>query len=339
MRDPEAPALAEAPDDPDASELRDDIDLALRTLSQHLPEDLARALLPTARRLTDCAWGETQLAARQRRMDRSLFVVADGVARVEHLEWQTRWERAVPFRVFEYNALQTIALRESSADGRWPRVESTVVLLGGREAPWPERLAFRTSPRGAPFSGVRFRVDAVYQRSLRALADRGSVFWMAFAPLATDASPALMPAVVRELRARATPAQFDEVAVAMSVLAGADSRRRGLADTITTLLPKELVMRSNIYNMGLAAGLEKGIERGIEKGLEKGIERGIEKGIVDGERMALRQAIELTLSTRRLRLTASKRARLQAETRLDVLRAWLTRAITADRAADVFADP
>ncbi len=89
--------MADAPDAP----AEDDVDLALRHLTQHLPDDLARALLPDAAVLTGATWIETQLTARQRRMDRSLLVVADGHARVEHVEWQLRWARDVPFRVYE----------------------------------------------------------------------------------------------------------------------------------------------------------------------------------------------------------------------------------------------
>lgn len=166
----------------------DDVDLALRHVTQLFPDELARALLPDARTLTDAAWNETQLTARQRRMDRSLVVVADGQRRVAHVEWQLRWERDLPFRVYEYHALQSLALREAAAPKeRVPRVQSTVVLLSGREAPWPSHGVYRTSPKGERFSGVRFRIEAVYQRTLAELRARGSALWMVFAPLAVDA--------------------------------------------------------------------------------------------------------------------------------------------------------
>lgn len=66
----------------------DDVDLTLRHVAQQFPEGLARALLPEARRLTKCVWLDTQVTSRERRMDKSLYVVADGVARIEHVEWQ-----------------------------------------------------------------------------------------------------------------------------------------------------------------------------------------------------------------------------------------------------------
>jgi hypothetical protein len=38
-----------------------------------------------------------------------------------------------------------------------------------------------------------------------------------------------------------------------------------------------------------------------------------------------------------MKLSPTRRAQLDAETRVEVLQTWLTRAITAARAADVFA--
>ncbi len=64
-------------------------------------------------------------------------------------------------------------------------------------------------------------------------------------------------------------------------------------------------------------------------------EKGREKGVEDG----LRQSIALALSARTLELTPALRARLDAESRVEVLQRWLTRAVTATRVSDVFADP
>lgn len=301
----------------------DDVDRTLRHVAQRFPDELARALLPEARSLTEIAWTDTQLASRERRLDKSLYVVADGEARVEHAEWQLRWSRGLLARMFEYHALLTIALRDAAKPGeRVPSVRSTVVLLGGREAPWPAVMRYRTTPRGEAFSGLRVRVEAVYQRSLAELAARGSAFWMAFAPLAVDATPDAMVAVVKHLRAKTTTARFEELAVTMQVLADADGRARGLREPITANLPKELIMRSWVYTQGL------------EKGLEKGREEGREEGRVE----SVRALILETLRTRGLRVTAARRAQIESEASAEVLLGWFSRALTAERTADVFRD-
>ncbi len=214
---------SDAPIDDEAAH---DVDLTLRHVTHRFPDELARALIPEARTLDGCTWLDTQLTARERRMDKSLHVVADGVARVEHVEWQLRWTRDLLLRAFEYHALTTLALHDAAKEGEAvPRVRSTVVLLRGRRrTPWPAYRTFRTTPPGERFSGLRVRIEAVYQRTLAELASRRSPLWMAFAPLAVDASADTLPAVVRALRSRTPPMRFAELAVAMTVLADADGR-------------------------------------------------------------------------------------------------------------------
>jgi len=167
---------------------------------------------------------------------------------------------------------------------------------------FPDELARALLP------GARFRIEPVYQYTLDALRARRSALWMVFAPLAVDATPGAMPRVVHELRDALPARRFEELGVAMTVLADADARKRGLRAPIAALLPKELVMQSWVYNQGL------------EKGLEKG----------------RRQSVALALAARGLKLTPARRAQLDAETRIEVLQTWLTRAVTAARAA-VFA--
>ena len=50
---------------------------------------------------------------------------------------------------------------ETPAGQKTPRIRSTLVLLSGREEPWPTEGEYRTSPEDAPFSGVSFRIEAV----------------------------------------------------------------------------------------------------------------------------------------------------------------------------------
>ena len=205
---------------PDVGE---DVDLTLRHISRQFPEDFARALLPPGTRVTSATWLDTQVTARQRRLDRALDVMADDQRRLEHTEWQLRWKQDVPFRVHEYHNLMVVALaaeitsKEAEAKGH-PRpnaeaagaagtvetaaeltamvlpvpIRSTLVLLTGREKPWPDEGSYRTSPDGAPFSGVTFRIDAVYQRTVAELEARS----------VSQLVPARQPAVARLRPAR-----------------------------------------------------------------------------------------------------------------------------------------
>jgi hypothetical protein len=262
----------------------EDLDLVLRHVTRQFAGDLARALLPPGADITAAAWTDTQITSRQRRLDRALEVVADGERRFEHLEIQVRMRRDVPFRIFEYQALLALALAAEAPPGApAPPIQSTLVLLSGRRKPWPEHGEYRLAPRGAPFSGVSFRIDAVYQRTVAELSARGSPLWMIFAPLAVDAAPQRMKDVVTELRANAPERAFAELAAALTVVAAKEQRRRGLLETILGLLKKEDVMRSPVFEWGKQDGKLEAQQQMVVRLYEKRLGRPLD----EAERAAL----------------------------------------------------
>jgi len=186
-------------------------------------------------------------------------VVANGEREVELTEWQLEMTASMPFRMYEYHALTALALAGEAAkeQGEPPRIRSTLVLLSGRDKPWPEQGEYRTSPDGASFSGVTYRIEAVYQRTVEELTARGPL-WSIFAPLAVDADPERMQAVLGRLRAEVAADDFVELAVAITVLADQNRRQRGLRDAIVEALGREIVMQSWVWTEGEKAGREQG---------------------------------------------------------------------------------
>lgn len=57
--------MAHTPDTPSDPPELNEVDLTLRHVAQLFPEDLARALLPSAATLTECAWLDTQVRTAQ----------------------------------------------------------------------------------------------------------------------------------------------------------------------------------------------------------------------------------------------------------------------------------
>jgi hypothetical protein len=197
-----------------------------------------------------------------------------------------------------------------------PPVESTLVLLSGREEPWPAEGAYRTSPQSAPFSGVHFRIEPVYQRTIAELVAKRSVLWMIFAPLAVDASGEKLVEVLHRLRMQTTKREFEELAVAMTAIADWDKRGRCLREQIVASLPKEVVVQSWIYKQGVEQGEAKGEARGIAKG---------EAG-----------AVVKVLEARGIRVSKTTRERILGSTDPATLDRWLERALEVSKACQIF---
>lgn len=271
----------------DTREEEDSVDLILRHVSHRFPAELARGLLGVEGPLTATVL-ETQVASRHRELDRTLDVQVRGERRLFHLEWQGQMPANMPFRSYEYQSLMAFAVAAESRGGSAlvPPIESVVVLLGGREEPWPAYGSYRLSPPDAPFSGVHFRIEPVYQRTVADLAARGP-FWPIFAPLAVDADKRRITRVMEDLRAQVSPEAFEELGVAMAVLAEADRRGRDLRSVVKTMLPRELVMQNWIYKEGLEDGLEKGALRSLARQFERRLAR----PLTEAERSRLAERI------------------------------------------------
>jgi hypothetical protein len=226
---------------------RNEFDRTLRHASRQFPSDIARGLLHAHQPIDTVAWADTQVTGRERRLDRALCVQGEEQQTLLHVEWTLRMTKRVEFRAFEYNSLTALAVADQAQAGGskapLPHIESVVVVLTGRKRTWPSHGAYQTSSPAEPFSGVHFRIEPVYQRTVAELVAKGP-FWMIFAPLAVDADEKKLAQVVKLLRAQTTPNGYKELAVAMGVMVEADRRERGFRDVVRSLLPRELVMQN-----------------------------------------------------------------------------------------------
>jgi hypothetical protein len=233
-------------------------DIALRHVTRQHPEDLARALLPPGLPFEVSGWFDTQLTVVERRSDKTLDLHAAGGRRLLHVELAADMEADVPDRVDEYHALLVLALRvearkasprpkprapagSAPASPTGPRapvpVHSVVILLRGRKEPWPAYGEYGTDWPELPWSGTRFRIEAVYQRTVDELRARDGLLWLVFTPLAKDASAAAMREVLDEIRCRVV-AEKERVALfeALLLMAHLDPWGHNLMEEIRAML-------------------------------------------------------------------------------------------------------
>jgi hypothetical protein len=156
-----------------------------------------------------------------------------------------------------------------------PPIESVVVVLSGRRRRLPAIGERRTAWPRRRFSGTRFRIDAVYQRTVAELRARGSVFWLVFAPLAHDVVPRALREVVAEIHVRVADEQErTELYDALLLMAGIDPWGHNLQEELVKMVEDEeegLRYRAPRIGDWLREEREKGMKEGERAGREAAI--------------------------------------------------------------------
>ncbi|WP_437874489.1 hypothetical protein [Sorangium sp. So ce513] len=134
-------------------------------------------------------------------------------------------------------------------------------MTGKRRIAWP----------GRPFSGVHFRVDAVYQRTIGELRARGSLLWLVFTPLARDATAAALQQVVAEIDAGAASAEERaELYTALLVMAAIDPWGHTLWKELVTMVEDKeegLLRRTPIIGEMIIEAEQRGERRGEQRAI------------------------------------------------------------------------
>lgn len=222
-------------------------------------------------------WIETQLAARQRRVDRALVAKIGDDIHLQHIEWTERLTHDVYVRVYEYNHLLVMAAHqdanERSIAGK-PRVkpasvDSVVVVLRGRRKSLPEFGFYRTSSTQASFSGVRFRIEAIYLRTVAEIESMGSAFWLVFVPLAVDVDDEALIRVIHSLKARTNAQDFADFIATMICVARLRKDHPNFLDVISSEERRQIMFTNEWLVLGRREGRKEGRKEGRDEGREE----------------------------------------------------------------------
>lgn len=300
----------------------EDADHSLRASSRLFPDALTRFVARRGRSIAHVEWIETQIARRQRRLDRVLLVhLQDGENHWLHVEWTDRLTRRVRERAAEYHwDLSVVGFHDARVRRRHGEkgakpvpIETVLVVLFGRKKPWPKFGVYRTSPRRKKFCGVKFRIEAVYQKNVAELEAMGSPFWLVFVPLALDVDEEKLRRVIDTLREETNDYEFAELATTMLSMAKLKKDVPELIDMVASLLKEKTTVRS--FEVMWTDDVKRREEQARQEGTLQGIEQGITQGITQG----IEQGIEplVYIFERRLGrlLTAKERRRLAIRTK------------------------
>lgn len=249
-----------------------DADASLRAMSRIFAEPLARLVVGREVGIRRLEWGETQVVSRQRRLDRLLCVDDErNWRRLLHIEWTMRLNARVREQAAQYHMDAIWAARRD--ERQVPReqrrqkisVESIVVVLTGRKKSWPKYGKYQTSPKGRRFSGVRLRIEAVYQMTVQELEAKGELFWLVFVPLARDVDESKLRQTVKRFQKEASDEQFVELIGAILSMAQLKKDRLEFLDVIRNAAKEEKPMRHPWFVDGREYGLKEGLEQGREQ--------------------------------------------------------------------------
>lgn len=261
-------------------------DISLRHVTRRWAAELARGLVAPGVPVEVIGWLDTQITAVERRVDRALLLRVAAEPRALHIEFEVDPGAELPRRVYEYQALMFLALCAESA-GDIPPIKSVIVVLRGPRRRPPARGHHRISWPKDDFSGARYQIEPVYQRTVAELRARGGLVWLVFTPLARDATPASIRQVLAEIRrAVPRPEERADIYAAMAALADLKPWGYSLRQEIREMVQltddavfRESVILQEAFAEGVAKGREKGRAEGREKGRAEGIEKGIEASV------------------------------------------------------------
>ena len=244
-------------------------DITLRHIVRQHPEALVDAM-GIDQPVEIVGWLDTQVTALERRLDKALGLRVAGELRALHVEFEYELIASIGRRLHEYQALFSLGRMPGAPDAPAPPIESLVVVLTGRKKPWPPYGRHRTGWPEQRWSGLHYRIDAVYQRTVAELRARESVLWLVFVPLARDATRAAVREVIGELRARVKdPEELGDLLAALLMMADVDPWQYRFREEIAAMVEETSVDLMQVSKT-LRDAFEKGIEQGIEKGIEKG---------------------------------------------------------------------
>ena len=274
----------------------DPIDTVLRYVSRTHGDTLSRVLFGTTEPILELRWIETQLASRQRRVDRAMSVRIGDKHHWQHIEWTEKLTADVCFRVYEYNHLLVMAAhadaKAASVPGQPPvqpaSVDSVVVVLTGPREGFPASGFYRTSSANRIFSGVHFGIEAIYQRTVAEIASMGGVFWLVFVPLAIDADELEIVRTIETMKSRTNPDEFEALLATMFSMAKLKKDCPHFLDVIRSASGRpNMLFRNELTDIWTRQGRRIGRTEGRQEGrhalLRDLFERRLQRALTETE--------------------------------------------------------
>ena len=269
---------------------KDAIDRSVKVLARRYPRDFAGLLLGDSEGITAEIIENPEVNIPQRRGD-FIWVIKRGEERaILHAEFQLAHLKAIPRRVFAYNAFYSVTYD-------LPTISAVLYLERRHYRRLPAEYVARFGGRG--YNAFSYRVIKLWDH----VEDIISGELRAFAPLlilASEEKSIEAVEMARELisQEKDIKRRADALSVAMMVA--------------ERYLDREALLRLFRGDLDMLVKESSFVQDWINEGIKRGVEQGIEKGIEKGEVSALRNAILDVLEERFGSVGKDVRGQLQA---------------------------
>jgi predicted transposase YdaD len=206
-----------------------------------------------------------ELSVANREVDCVLRLERDGAVWYRHLEFQSGPDSNMAWRCFEYNSRLILHYRA-------PVLTTVVYLRPGADRGAEDAFRLYIGDRLA--YEWRYDVVRLWEITVESAFASGKAGPLALVPLLQGGDTLeKVQEAVRRLEALPRPQSAD----ALSVLFDFASPRYNIA-TLRSMLGKDRIMESYLWQMGVEEGEAKGLAQGEAKGLAKGEAKGLAKG-------------------------------------------------------------
>ncbi len=281
-----------------------DTDRPIKLLFERQGQSLLRFIGETNARVT--AAESVTLSVPRREVDCVLRLEHEGAVWYRHLEFQSRPDPDMALRCFEYNSRLILHYRA-------PVLTTVLYLLPGADKGAEDAFRLYIGDRLA--YEWRFDLVRLSEVPVDLAFESGEPGPLALVPLLQGGdAPREIRKAVRKLDALPRPQSVD----ALSVLLDLASQRYD-RETLLSVLGKDRIMQSYLWQMGLDTGEVKGRAEGLAEGLAKGKA----EGKAEGEAKAARQICLDLAQSLHPRVARRVLPAIQACPQPATLRAWI----------------
>ncbi|MEL7039847.1 MAG: DUF4351 domain-containing protein, partial [Cyanobacteria bacterium J06592_8] len=206
-----------------------------------------------------------------------------------HLEFQTRPDPEIPFRMADYRIRIYRRYRDKS-------VRQVVIYLKPTSSPLVQENVFEI-----PGTRHQFQVIRLWETPKEELLQFPGLLPLAVLGQSENPTQTLYQ-VQQRIETLSDPNERKNVTAATAILAGLSLNKAMIQQILREEIMEDSVIYQDIVARATAKGLQQGLQQGVQQGLQQGLQQGVQQGLQQGFQQGLQQEATLVLRLLRRRI-------------------------------------